>query len=731
MLLFLGESVMPHPTATPAGATDRASAEEAHPPYDPSGTPDSRDTYLLLRLLLIAVAAAECAIVTSWADAELRSRRTSESVERELRTRETLASEMVAFGTAAAAVGGMADLGEALLSHLRRNFPVRARAFVLDASGERIAVWEESGRLDEAVIRVRRDRLQEALAETGSTTKIDRFDARGIPTAGLTRAERLVTAVTIPIHAEGRPVGVIHVADPRRSAISDDRLGALAELARAVGEAVVRLDRARDEQSRRTGLLLGQMHEGVLLLGPDAKVLLSNPAGREMLKALGCAPDAPVGIGEMKPAELRRVPAGVVRRASGVGGVGDGGRELRFNVAAMGVADGGTRLGTLVTLTDVTEEEQARRRLMQAEKMSVVGQTLASVAHELNNPLAAIVGYADLLAEAEVAPEVARLLSRIREQATRTSRIVKNLLNVARRRGPERTRVSLNDVATSVVDLFEYDARLSNIQLTTTLDPDLPPIHADRHALQQILVNLVQNAVQAMRGRGQQGTVDISTSHGSGMVNLVVTDDGPGLAPEARTRLFEAFFTTKGPDEGTGLGLAISRGIAREHQGDLVCEDRPDGNSGACFVLRLPLSDRPIAPPPAERVIPEGVPARVLVVDDEAAVRDALVAQLGRLGAHVESAGTPAEAERLLGSGATYDAVLMDVRLPGRSGLEIHRALREVNPDLAGRVVFMTGDLVNDDVIRTVKATGNSLLEKPFTTDELRLALAGPHGAAT
>jgi CheY-like chemotaxis protein len=230
-----------------------------------------------------------------------------------------------------------------------------------------------------------------------------------------------------------------------------------------------------------------------------------------------------------------------------------------------------------------------------------------------------------------------------------------------------------------------------------------------------------------MRGRGQQGVVEITTSHGTGMVNLYVADDGPGIAPAARARLFEAFFTTKGPDEGTGLGLAISRGIAREHMGDLVCEDRADGKTGAQFILRLPVSDHPIAPPPADRVIPEGVPARVLVVDDEAAVRDALVTQLGRLGAHVDSAGTPAEAERLLGSGSTYDAVLMDVRLPGRSGLEVHRALREVNPELAGRVVFMTGDLVNDDVIRTVKATGNPLLEKPFTTDELRLALSRTH----
>ncbi len=237
-----------------------------------------------------------------------------------------------------------------------------------------------------------------------------------------------------------------------------------------------------------------------------------------------------------------------------------------------------------------------------------------------------------------------------------------------------------------------------------------------------------------MRGRGQQGAASTSDVARLRMVHLVVTDDGPGLAPEARTRLFEAFFTTKGPDEGTGLGLAISRGIAREHGGDLVLEDRPTAEPGA--QLRPPPPARrppPIARGrPAERVIPEGVPARVLVVDDEAAVRDALVAQLGRLGAQRRRGRRdPRRGRAPARSGAPYDAILLDVRLPGRTGLEIHRALREVHPDLAGRVVFMTGDLVNDDVIRAVRATGTSAPREAVHADELRVGARRPARAAT
>lgn len=726
MLLLLGESVAPHaPPPTNSEAVRDGSIEE-HAPYDPSGPENLRDLFVVLRSLMLAAAAVECAIVTGWFEAEARRRHTAQSVEREMRARQIHAGEMAAFSAAASAANNLTDIGEAVLLHLRRNFPVRARAFVLDDLGARMAVWEESGRLDDPLVKMRQERLEQALREAGAEPKIARLDARGIAVSGATRAEKLVTAVSAPVAVDGRAIGVLYVADSKRDALPEDRLGAIIEFAKAVGDALARLERTRSEQTRRTALLLAQMREGVLLLGADARVLLSNPAGRDMLKAAGCTTNAPVSLGDMKPAELSHVPAGTVRRAT-IAATGAEGRQLQLSVAAMGVADGGTRLGTLVTLTDVTDEEQARRRLMQAEKMSVVGQTLASVAHELNNPLAAIVGYADLLGDAHVAPDVERLLTRIREQATRTSRIVKNLLNVARRRGPERTRVSLNDIATSVTDLFAYDAKLSNIALVPSLDADLPPINADRHALQQILVNLVQNAIQAMRSRGQPGRIEITTSHKSGMVALTVADDGPGIAPAARARLFEAFFTTKGPDEGTGLGLAISRGIAREHMGDLVLEDRADGKSGAQFTLRVPVSDRPAAAPTPESTIPDGVPARVLVVDDESAVREALVEQLGRLGAQVESASTPSEAQVLLGRGSPYDAVLLDVRLPGGSGLDVHRTLKQANPDLADRVVFMTGDLVNDDVIKAVRSTGNTLLEKPFTTIELRRALARAH----
>jgi len=690
---------------------------------DPSGPEGQRDVFLAFRLLLLAAVAFECSTVLGWIDAEGRRRRAVDTVERELRAREVIASEMAVFNDEAARADDIADLAEAVLVHLRRHFPTTARGLFLEEAGERVAIWEEPGAALGRIAEHRRLRLQEAVREAGSSALVPRLEVRATGVAARGAIERLKTGVGVPVHATGRIGGVVFVGDEERDALPVERLGALAELGRQVGDALRRIERSRDEQTRRTSLLLGQMREGVLLLGSDGRVVMSNPAGRRLLAALGTAGDGPVAVGEFDTAALASVPAGGVRRTTAAGAEPDG-RVVRVTVAATGVVDGTRRLGTLLTLTDVTDEEQARARLMQAEKMSVVGQTLASVAHELNNPLAAIVGYADILAEEQVPPETAKLLGRIREQATRTSRIVKNLLNVARRRGPERTQVSINEVVSSVTDLFAYDARMHEITLAPVLAPDLPPVHADRSALQQVLVNLVQNGIQALRGRGKASRLEIRTRADGAHVYVEVADDGPGVPPTLRTKIFDAFFTTKAPGEGTGLGLAISRTIAREHGGDLVLEDRPP-NTGAKFTLRLPLEVRPPTEPEVpDRVLPEGVPARVLVIDDEAPVRDSLVQTLHRLGAQVEGIGVPADAERHLDGDIAYDAILLDVRMPGRTGLELHRALALKHPALARRVVFMTGDLVNDDVLKAVRATGSPLLEKPFTADELRSALA-------
>src|SRR5262245_3365974 len=321
MLVVLGESMLP---ATQGAASEPGSRVAAAPnqpapvpeSVDPSGSGENRDRYLILRLLLVAIAALESAVVTGWIDADFRRRRTAQSVEREIRAREVVAGELATFVAAANAAAWLPDLGEALLLHLRRHFPTRARGIVLEDGNSRVCLWEEAGQLDAQVLERRRLRLQAALHEAGSSALVIHLEARSTAGRARSREDRLSTAVGVPVHAGGRVAGVIFLADPRRHALAEDRIGALAEMARQTGEAIQRLDRQRDEQTRRTALLLGQMREGVLLVGPDGRVLLSTPAGRQMLVALGQDPDGPIALGDQGPADLAAIPAGSVRRST-------------------------------------------------------------------------------------------------------------------------------------------------------------------------------------------------------------------------------------------------------------------------------------------------------------------------------------------------------------------------------------------------------------------------------
>lgn len=684
---------------------------------------DSPPTHVVAQALWIILVSLEITIVAGFIARESQSAMLHYRVERELREREAEASELVSLAQHLADSASLAELSDAVIRHLRCHLDVRARAMIVESEGNEYALWEESGRLEGDHLERRRGALQKALQRAGSSHAIKHLQGRSVGTQELSRSLDFKSVVDVPVRSGGRVAGVILVADPARGAIAPQRITILVDIARRVGEALQRLQRRRGEEHRRTSLLLRQMREGVVLIGPDGSLQLANPAATEVIER-----DAEGGnarIGEVSLAELADAPPGIPRRFRTQRPATEHEQEAEYICTAVGVVDDGKRMGTLLTIRDVTEEELARRRLVHAEKTTLVGQTLAGVAHELNNPLAALVGYADLLGTIDIAGPAKRPVEQMREQAMRATRIVRNLLNFARKKNPQRALTRLGDLVEGTLELFAYEARMAGVTVHRDMPTDLPPVLADKHSLQQILVNLVQNGLHALAGWDGPREIHIDAHASGGEVLLRVRDTGPGVPDELRGRIFRPFFTTKGSNKGTGLGLALSTTIAREHGGELLLE--PDSGEGACFVLRLPVHDgREEAPTPVlERAGRRPLPERLLVVDDEDSVRESLVAQLGKLGSQVDSAATGTEAERMLSEG-TYDAVLMDVRMPGTSGLDLHRTLRERNPRLARRVVFMTGDFVNDELLGTVEETGNILLEKPFTMDELTHALVQP-----
>ncbi|MBL8301351.1 MAG: PAS domain S-box protein, partial [Ideonella sp.] len=388
--------------------------------------------------------------------------------------------------------------------------------------------------------------------------------------------------------------------------------------------------------------------------------------------------------------------------------------------------------------------ERQRDALRQSEKLTAMGSLLAGVAHELNNPLAIVLGRASLLEEkCADRPDLLGDAQRIRDAAERCGRIVRTFLNMARSRPATRGAVSLNDLAQAAADMLGYTYRSHGIELRLGLDAALPTVQADGDQIGQVVLNLLVNAQQVLAGCEaprevalRTGLAEAGADGGGATVWLRVVDNGPGVPAELREKIFEPFFTTKPEGIGTGLGLAVSRSLAREHGGELCLEDGTPGaggaRPGASFLLSLPLAgaaEAPATPMPA--VNPpaaldgdaEARATRVLVVDDESELTDLMRTMLEDAGHEVVTAESGEVALELLAM-VEVDVIVSDLRMPDMDGSALWRAVRERHPTLATRMLFVTGDTLSPAARQFLDEARCARLDKPFTREALVAGVA-------
>jgi len=406
-------------------------------------------------------------------------------------------------------------------------------------------------------------------------------------------------------------------------------------------------------------------------------------------------------------------------------------RSLKCNFSPL-FNEAGKIEGVVISGRDVTEVKRLESQLIQAEKLAAMGQMLAGVAHELNNPLTAILGASELLRDRQnVDDNTKRQLEMTHRQARRAARIVQNLLEFSRPASPQKKALDLNLVIERTLQLHEHSLRRNNVEVEFQSATGFPLIVGDANQLIQIFLNLISNAEHAIREVRQSGRVQIRLGHTGNRVFATVQDDGVGIKPEALPKLFDPFFTTKRPGGGTGLGLSICMSIVREHGGNIEASSLPAG--GAAFTVSLPIAS-PEAPRHPHGKIDSGsgtgerfVPTldafakhTILVLDDEESIRMLLYEGLAAYGLKVDCAATAEQALSLV-LGTKYNAILCDLKLsgsgPNADGYGVSQRLKIAAGENKPEIIYMSGDLVTEE---GGNLPANSRhLQKPFRISDV------------
>src|SRR5881394_3088154 len=561
--------------------------------------------------------------------------------------------------------------------------------------------------------------------------------AAGAEPTAIANGFEAAAAAAVPLRSHGSVIGTLIITDPREGVFVPEDIRLLSTL--ATHAAIVIANARFFEMVRRAKeqweTAFDALSEGIAVVDDEGHVRRSN---RALASLLGMPLHNVVGarLGEAllgKPGVLHELlaatrrnerPAPLVARSERLN------RTVRVNAARIPCA--ATEQSTVVMVEDVTEQQAIETQLVQSEKLAAVGQLVSGVAHELNNPLTSIAGLSEfLLEQKELGKKDRGHLQVIHEQAERAGRIVRNLLTFARKGSAERVLVDLNDVIRRTLQLTAYDLKMKDVTVERELSGALPEVFGDRHGLQQVVLNLVSNAAQAVseNPRERMREITISTWF-DGQVHLRVADTGPGISDEIAPSIFTPFFTTKEPGKGTGLGLSITYSIVESHGGQITLEPRT-ARGGAAFRVDFP-------PAPADAVRPELTPAHgtplpdaaptvkrsILLVDADPAVQRTIKALFARDGHEVTVAGDPQHALDLAQRGG-FDLVIADARAmaPEKRGTLLAEELVSRLPALRERIIVATGD-VRPATEETLARLGVRYVRKPFNLRDLRVEAA-------
>ncbi|RMF96891.1 MAG: response regulator [Candidatus Schekmanbacteria bacterium] len=400
-------------------------------------------------------------------------------------------------------------------------------------------------------------------------------------------------------------------------------------------------------------------------------------------------------------------------------------RNFLISVSPIFDEDGSIK-GALHIARDITEEKNLKEQLIQAEKMASIGQLVSGVAHELNNPLAGINAYSQLLLEEKIDESLKYKVERIKIQSERAAKIVSNLLAFARKKKLEKIKTDINEVIYKSIELQQYELEAKKVNVVINLDENLPKVEVDPLQIQQVILNLLVNAEHSVIDAGRErGIINVSSSlirkKEKNFIQICISDNGTGIKENILHKIFDPFFTTKEVGKGTGLGLSISYGIIKEHNGNIYAQNNETG--GAKFIIELPSSSSDTQyndniiefKSPVKREKPKSV----LIVDDEDDLRECVKEYFNRKKYLVYEAKNGIEAVQTIKKVKNFDYIISDIRMPGIGGEELYNRISSEFPNLAKKILFITGDTINHKTINFLKNSSCPYILKPFTFVEL------------
>jgi two-component system NtrC family sensor kinase len=543
--------------------------------------------------------------------------------------------------------------------------------------------------------------------------------------------DKVRSEVCVPLSVGSEIIGVLNVESNQPAAFSDDTVRFLATLA---GQLAVIIENARLFQKVARGEqdwedTFRAITDGIAIYDAESRVVRANSALADIL-------DVPLeSIVGQRCFELFSYCHGLTdpscphTQAMRTGEPAvieveepDLRKVLHMECFPIFDAEGGSK-GTVHTVRDITRDKALRAQLLQTEKLAAIGELVSGVAHELNNPLTSVMGYAQLLQTADVSKEIREDLQTIYQEAQRSAKIIENLLTFARKETAEKRYADINQILRDTLELRAYQFRVDDVNLAIELDEHLPWTMAAPQQLQQVFLNLLNNAHQAVMESPGPRRLVVRSGSDSDSVRVKIIDNGPGIPQEFLGKVFDPFFTTKDVGQGTGLGLSIAFGIVQEHGGRIWAESHL--GEGSTFIVELPIVGHPVCSPgeTPDQAETDLQPNRtILLIDDEEGILEVFGRMLNRMG-HKAVAVTSAEIALDKLEKEDYDLIICDVKMPGLDGQGFYHQLREAKPELAKRVIFATGDTLSPATRAFLDSADTPHVSKPFKMEDLQKAI--------